>query len=60
MQQEKNVALMLPCDHVVTNNFENPTVIKNTKTPNIPNDMLGMDIGKQTVKQYKKAVKFKA
>lgn len=57
LAQEKNVEIMLPCDHVVTNNFENPTVVKNTVNANIPNDMLGMDIGKQTVKLYKKAVK---
>ena len=57
LAQEKGVTLMLPCDHVVTNNFENPTVIKNTKNPNVPVEMLGMDIGKQTVKQYKNAVK---
>ncbi len=57
LAQEKGVTLMLPCDHVVTDNFENPTVIKNTKNPNVPVEMLGMDIGKQTVKQYKNAVK---
>lgn len=57
LAQEKNVEIMLPCDHVVTNNFENPTVVKNTVNANIPNDLLGMDIGKQTVKLYKKAVK---
>lgn len=57
LAQKKNVEIMLPCDHVVTNNFENPTVVKNTANANIPNDMLGMDIGKQTVKLYKNAVK---
>ncbi len=57
LAQEKNVEILLPCDHVVTNNFENPTVVKNTVNANIPNELLGMDIGKQTVKIYKKAVK---
>lgn len=57
LAKEKNVELLLPVDHVVTNNFENPTIIKNTLSPTIPNDYLGMDIGKQTVKLYKKAIK---
>lgn len=57
LAQEKNVQLLLPVDHVIANNFENPTIIKNTLNPSIPNDFLGMDIGKLTIKVYKKAIK---
>ena len=53
----KGVTLMLPVDHVVTDNFDNPTKICNTKNPSISNEMLGVDIGKVTVKQYKNAIK---
>ena len=57
LAQEKGVNLLLPIDHVITNDFENPTVIKTTIDANIPNEYLGMDIGKQTIKAYKKAIK---
>lgn len=57
LAQEKSVQLLLPVDHVVTNDFENPTIIKNTLNPTIPNDFLGMDIGKLTIKIYKQAIK---
>ena len=57
LAQEKGVNLLLPIDHVITNDFENPTAIKTTIDANIPNEYLGMDIGKQTIKAYKKAIK---
>ena len=57
LAEEKNVQLLLPVDHMVTDKFEDGTVIKATKCPNIPTDMMGMDIGKQTIKNYKKAIK---
>ncbi len=57
LAQEKNVQLLLPVDHVVANNFENPTIVKNTVNPTIPNGFMGMDIGKQTIKIFKKAIK---
>lgn len=57
LAEEKNVQLLLPVDHIVTDSFDNSTVIKATKDANIPADMLGMDIGKQTIKLYKKAIK---
>lgn len=57
LAQEKNVQLLLPVDHVIANNFENPTIVKNTVNPTIPNGFMGMDIGKQTIKIFKKAIK---
>ena len=48
---------MLPVDHIIANNFDNPTVIKNTVDANIPNGFMGMDIGKKTIKNYKHAIK---
>lgn len=57
LANKKGVTLMLPVDHIVTNDFNNPTVIKNTANANINSDYLGVDIGKQTIKAYKKAIK---
>lgn len=57
LAKEKNVQLLLPVDHIIANNFDNPTVIKNTVDANIPNGFMGMDIGKKTIKNYKHAIK---
>ncbi len=57
LADKKGVQLLLPVDHIVTNDFNNPTKIKNTVNANINSDYLGVDIGKQTVKLYKKAIK---
>ena len=50
LADKKGVQLLLPVDHIVTNDFNNPTKIKNTINANINSDYLGVDIGKQTVK----------
>ena len=57
LAEQKGVKLLLPVDHIVTNDFNNPTKIINTKNCNIANDFLGVDIGKQTIKQFSKAIK---
>ena len=57
LAKEKGVQLLLPVDHVVANNFDNPTIIKNTVDANVPNGFMGMDIGKRTIKLYKRAIK---
>lgn len=57
LAKEKNVQLLLPVDHIIANNFDNPTVIKNTVDANIPDGFMGMDIGKKTIKNYKHAIK---
>lgn len=55
--EEKGVNILLPQDHVVCNDFENPTVIQNTDGVNIPEDMLGVDIGAKTAKTFYKVIK---
>ncbi len=55
--EEKNVCIYLPVDHVVANDFKNPTSILKVKTPNIFSDMVGVDIGKKTYKLFSKVIK---
>lgn len=53
---ERDVKILLPCDHIVgkTINDEEGVYIN---TVNIPDGYMGLDIGKQTIKQYTKAIK---
>lgn len=53
---EKEVKILLPCDHVVGRSIEDKEGVY-IKTINIPEDYMGLDIGKQTIKQYTKAIK---
>ena len=57
LAEEKGVNILLPCDHVVCDNFENPTKIETTEGVNIPEDMIGVDIGPKTAKMYFKTIK---
>ena len=57
LAEEKGVNILLPCDHVVCDNFENPTKIETTDGVNIPDDMIGVDIGPKTAKMYFKTIK---
>ncbi|MDY6913716.1 MAG: phosphoglycerate kinase [Planctomycetota bacterium] len=47
--------ILLPCDHVATDDFEagGPTI---TECSGIPDNLLGMDIGPKTVKQFSQAI----
>ncbi len=42
LADKKGVQLLLPVDHIVTNDFNNPTKIKNTVNANINSDYLGV------------------
>lgn len=57
LAEDKGVAVLLPVDHVAVNNLDNPTEIMLTKEPDMPEDFLGVDIGKQTIKNFTKAIK---
>lgn len=54
---EKNVNLLLPVDVVVAKEFKNDTEFNTVKIDNIPEDMMGMDIGVETIKQFAKEIK---
>lgn len=57
LAEEKGVSVLLPQDHVVVNNFDNPTEIMLTREPDMPEDFIGVDIGKLTIKTFTKAIK---
>lgn len=50
--EEKDVKLLLPLDIVVAKEFKNDTEYKTVKSNEIPEDMMGMDIGEETIKLF--------
>ena len=59
--EEKGVKILLPIDTVITESFPDPVdaVIetKNVKVGEIPDDMMGLDIGTESAKMFAEAVK---
>ncbi|WP_022851049.1 phosphoglycerate kinase [Limisalsivibrio acetivorans] len=53
--KEKNVELLLPVDHVAAKEFNSPEGI-DVGDPDIPDDMMGLDIGHETVELYTKTL----
>ncbi|RLD17615.1 MAG: phosphoglycerate kinase [Caldiserica bacterium] len=49
--------LLLPLDHIVTDNIDEPKRIENTPDENIPDDMIGVDIGTKTISEYAETIK---
>ncbi len=54
---DKKVAIHLPADHVVTQTFAADAPSKQTAQQAIEDGWMGMDIGPQTVQQFKEALK---
>ena len=54
---EKEVALYFPVDNLVADKIDQDARVKITDTNAIPKDMIGVDIGPKTIKQYKKEIK---
>ena len=48
--KSKGVNLILPVDMVVAKEFKNDTEFKTVKIDSIPEDMMGLDIGEETIK----------
>jgi 3-phosphoglycerate kinase len=48
--KEKGVNIILPVDMVVAKEFKNDTEFKTVKIDSIPKDMMGLDIGEETIK----------
>lgn len=57
LAEEKGVNILLPCDHVVCDKIEGATKIETTENVNIPDNMIGVDIGPKTAKTYYKVIK---
>lgn len=53
---EREVKILLPCDHIVGKSIDDKEGVY-IRTINIPDGYMGLDIGKQTIKQYTKAIK---
>ncbi len=55
--KEKGVAFVLPIDLVVAKEFKNDTNFKTVKADEIPNDMMGLDIGEETISLFSDVIK---
>ena len=53
----KNVKLLLPVDIVVAKEFKNDTEFKTVNIDSIPDDMMGLDIGEESIKQFSDVIK---
>lgn len=53
----KNIDLLLPVDTIVGKEFKNDTEFKTVKIENIPKDMMGLDIGEETIKLFSNRIK---
>lgn len=54
---EKGVKLLLPLDTVVAKEFKNDTEFKTVNIDEIPEDMMGLDIGPETIKAFSEEIK---
>ena len=55
--EEKQVKLLLPVDVVVAKEFKNDTEFKTVKYDSIPADMMGMDMGEETIELFSEEIK---
>jgi len=54
--QEKKVDLEIPEDHIITDSIEQPKKIEKTDGADIPEGMIGVDIGEKTLNKYKEKI----
>lgn len=54
---EKNVKILLPVDIVVAKEFKNDTEYKTVKIDSIPEGMMGLDIGSETIDLFSEEIK---
>lgn len=54
---EKGVNLLIPVDTVVAKEFKNDTEFRTVNVEEIPEDMMGLDIGEETIKLFGNVVK---
>lgn len=55
--KEKGVELILPVDTIVGREFKNDTEFKTVTVDNIPEDMMGLDIGDESIKLFSEKIK---
>lgn len=54
--KENGVALVLPIDVVVAKEFKNDTEFRTVVVEDIPNDMMGLDIGDESIELFQKVI----
>ena len=54
--KKKGVKLYLPLDTIAANSFSNDAKIKSVDIREIPNNWMGLDIGKQSIKSFQKII----
>jgi 3-phosphoglycerate kinase len=50
--ETRGIQILLPIDHIVASAMEASAVPQETEGPNIPDGMMGLDIGPQTVSKF--------
>lgn len=55
--RDKNVDLILPIDTVVAKEFNNDSEFKTVNVDSIPKNMMGLDIGEETIKLFSEKIK---
>ncbi len=55
--KKNNVELMLPVDIVIAREFKNDTEFKTVSIDNIPKDMMGLDMGEESIKLFSDKIK---
>lgn len=55
--KSNNVSLLLPVDVVVAKEFINDTEFKTVSIDNIPDDMMGLDIGEESIKLFSNEIR---
>lgn len=55
--KDNNVELLLPVDTVVGYDFKNDTEFKTVPSNSIPKDMMGLDIGEESIKLFAEKIK---
>ena len=56
LAEEKGVNLLLPCDTVCADEFSNDANIKTVSREEIPQDMMGMDIGPKSIELFESEI----
>lgn len=55
--KKANVKIVLPVDHLVVDNIENPTKTETTPDQKIPDNMIAVDIGPKSIAVFEEALK---
>jgi phosphoglycerate kinase len=54
--KEKGVSIHLPIDTIIADKFDNDANIKSSLTANIPDGWMGLDIGEQSINNFKEVI----